>query len=169
MHSFRSCPNEGGRALPKLFGTFARGAFLVNKGASFFQNANNFNFKLFFSIHMYTHSTIYSLHSIFSPKLIFKSWKKSCTSCPNGGEWYFGQNSKESIFSRVLSGNCSQDKDLICFDIRPVMPVVFVKPSWPQLQNQFSLFVLFQLHFRVHFSLCCHYCEQGPCFHSQGE
>ena len=37
-----------GRALPKFFVTFSRGAFLVNKGAYFFQNANNLIFKLFF-------------------------------------------------------------------------------------------------------------------------
>ena len=34
---------RGGRALPKFFVTFWRGAFLVNKGAYFFQNANNLN------------------------------------------------------------------------------------------------------------------------------
>ena len=35
------------RALPNFFGTFSRTVILVNKGAYFFQNANNLNFKLF--------------------------------------------------------------------------------------------------------------------------
>jgi len=31
--SYGFCPNEGGgRALPKFFGTYSRGAFLANKG-----------------------------------------------------------------------------------------------------------------------------------------
>ena len=41
---FFVCPNERGRALPKVFGTFSKGAFLVNKGVYFFQKANNLNF-----------------------------------------------------------------------------------------------------------------------------
>ena len=35
----------GGIALPKYLGTLSRGAFLVNKGAFFFQNGNNLNLK----------------------------------------------------------------------------------------------------------------------------
>ena len=71
-------PNEGGGHL----GTSSRGAFLVNKGVYFFQNANNLNCRLY----EYISSVSYS---IFSPKLTFKSWistsGKSGTSCPNGG------------------------------------------------------------------------------------
>ena len=37
----------GGRALPKYFGIFSKGALLVNKGVYFFQDAINLNFKLF--------------------------------------------------------------------------------------------------------------------------
>ena len=40
---------RGGMALANSFGTFSRGAFLVNKGGCFFQNVNNLNFKLFLS------------------------------------------------------------------------------------------------------------------------
>ena len=53
MHIFGFCSHEGGGALPKCFGTFSRGAFLVTKGVYFFQNANNFNFKLFFRLYIY--------------------------------------------------------------------------------------------------------------------
>ena len=38
---------EGVGGFPIFFGTFSRGAFLVDKGVFFFQNANNLNFKLF--------------------------------------------------------------------------------------------------------------------------
>ena len=49
--SLRFCPNEGGgNALPKFFGKFSRGVFLVNKGAFFFQNGNNFNLKYIQSV-----------------------------------------------------------------------------------------------------------------------
>ena len=41
--------SKKGREGPaQIFVTSSRGAFLVNKGAYFFQNANNLNFKLFF-------------------------------------------------------------------------------------------------------------------------
>ena len=53
-----------GGGLAQIFVTFSRGAFLVNKGAYFFQNANNLNLCIY--------SIIYSTHSILSPKLSFK-------------------------------------------------------------------------------------------------
>ena len=37
----------GGKNLLKFFGTFSRGAILVNEGVYFFKNANNLNLKLF--------------------------------------------------------------------------------------------------------------------------
>ena len=64
----------GGEGPAHFFGTFSRGAFLVNKGLYFFQNAINLNFKLFLGCIYIIYHIIYSKCSIFSPKLTFKSW-----------------------------------------------------------------------------------------------
>ena len=41
---------RGGGGAAQFFGTFSRGAFLVNKGALYFKIANNLNLKLFFRL-----------------------------------------------------------------------------------------------------------------------
>ena len=70
MHSFQI---RGG-GLPKFLAHFQEVHFWSKKELISYKMPITWTLNCFFSIHMYTYITIYSLHSIFSPKLIFKSF-----------------------------------------------------------------------------------------------
>ena len=56
MLSFGFCLNEWwGEGPAQVFGTFSRGAILVNEGVYCFQNVNNLNSKLFLRLHYTLH------------------------------------------------------------------------------------------------------------------
>ena len=61
----------------------------------------------FLRLYMYIYSILYSIYSIFSPKLTSKSWiltsEKSCTSCPNwreGEEVIWTKSKRTAVFSQ---------------------------------------------------------------------
>ena len=60
---------RGGRALPKYFGTFSRGAFL-RRGVPFFENANNLSLKLFLGC--------ISIIPVVGKKNSVKLWETRC-------------------------------------------------------------------------------------------
>ena len=71
--SFGHCPNDGGGGLPmpEFFGPLFRSAFLVNKKSLFLQKCQCIELLTVFRLHIY--SILYSIYSIFSSKLTFKS------------------------------------------------------------------------------------------------
>ena len=103
--------------MPEFFGPFSRTAFLVNTKSLFLQKCQCIELLTVFRLHIY--SIIYSIYSIFSSKLTFKSWistsEKRGPSCLNsghggGGFRGFGQCPKKNVFFRwplplVLSSN----------------------------------------------------------------
>ena len=61
MLSFGFCLNEWwGEGPAQVFGTFSRGAILVNEGVYISLNANNLNFKLFLGCIHYRQSKYYA-------------------------------------------------------------------------------------------------------------
>ena len=97
--SFGHCPNDGGGVYPcSIFlALFLEVHFWSIKRVYFLKNANVLNFLQFFRLLIC--SILYSIYSILSSKLIFKSWistsEKRGPSCPNsghgGGFRWFGQ------------------------------------------------------------------------------
>ena len=73
--------------MPEFFGPLFRSAFLVNKKSLFLQKCQCIELLTVFRLHIY--SILYSIYSIFSSKLTFKSWIStsekrgpSCSNCP---------------------------------------------------------------------------------------
>ena len=61
----------GGLPMPEFFGPLSRSAFLVNKKSLFLQKCQCIELLIVFRLHIY--SILYSIYSIFSSKLTFKS------------------------------------------------------------------------------------------------
>jgi len=61
----------GGEPMPEFFGPLFRSAFLVNKKSLFLQKCQCIELLTVFRLHIY--SILYSIYSIFSSKLTFKS------------------------------------------------------------------------------------------------
>ena len=85
--SFGFCPNRGGgEGLPKFFG-----AFLVNKGVYFFQNANKLNLKQFFGCIFIVFLVLNWLSNLVQVVLIGGR---------EGGGWIIWIKSKKIFFSQ---------------------------------------------------------------------